>query len=82
MNDFYILQPFDKRKFVETEILTTPEAMELLEVSRGRLNQLVNQGKLNPVKKSGAITLFLKDDLIEKKKELVELRKKYRPFDY
>ncbi len=55
--------------------------MELLGISRPRLNQLVQKNIIIPVKKTGAITLFLKDDILAKKDELIELRAKYRPWE-
>jgi hypothetical protein len=81
-NDFYILQRFDKREFIKNDVLLTSEAIELLGITRARLHSLVKSGKITPCKKSGATSLFLRDDLIEKKKELESLRKKYRPYEY
>lgn len=71
----------EKREFIVSEVLTTPEAIEFLGISRARLSSLIKNGKINPVKKLGCVSLFLKSDLAEKRKELVELRKKYRPYD-
>ncbi|MED0826569.1 hypothetical protein [Bacillus pacificus] len=82
MNDLYVLQKFDKRKFVQEEVMLTADALAFLEISRPRLNMLIKQGKIEPVIRTGATSVFLQDDLIEKKKELIELRKKYRPYEY
>lgn len=82
MNDLYVLQKFDKRKFVQEEVMLTADALAFLEISRPRLNMLIKQGKIEPVIRTGATSVFLRDDLIEKKKELIELRKKYRPYEY
>lgn len=71
----------EKRQFILEEVLTTPEALEFLNISRARLSSLIKNGKINPVKKLGCVSLFLRSDLAEKKKELIELRKKYRPYD-
>lgn len=76
-----MITAIEKRKFIVDEVLTTPEAMNLLEISRARMSSLIKNGKLNPVKKSGAISLFLKSDILEKQKELLILRKKYRPYE-
>jgi predicted DNA-binding transcriptional regulator AlpA len=71
----------EKRKFIIDEVLTTPEAMEFLGISRSRISSLIKGGKLLPVKKSGAISLFLKSDLEQKRNELISLRAKYRPYE-
>ncbi|PAK47603.1 helix-turn-helix domain-containing protein [Priestia megaterium] len=81
MKEFEYIKPELKRKFIRECVLTSPEAIELLEISRPRLSKMIKDGKIEPVKKSGAISLFLKDDLVEKKKELIKLREKYGPFD-
>lgn len=82
MNDLFVLQKFDKRKFVQEEVMLTADALVFLEISRPRLNMLIKQGKIEPVIRTGATSVFLRDDLIKKKKELIELRKKYRPYEY
>lgn len=67
--------------FFEKEVLTTAQAMEVLGLSRARINAMVTDGKLKPIKAEGRTTLFLLSDLEQKKKELEQLRKKYRPYD-
>lgn len=71
----------ERREFIVNEVLTTPEAIEYLDISRARMSTLIKQGKIKPIKKFGCVSLFLREDLIDKKKELIELRKKYRPYD-
>ncbi|UOE96086.1 helix-turn-helix domain-containing protein [Alkalihalobacillus sp. LMS39] len=68
-------------KFFDEEVLTTAQAMELLNVNRSRISSLIRDGKLEPIKKEKSISLFLRIDIEKKKKELEELRKKYRPYD-
>ncbi|SEA91442.1 helix-turn-helix domain-containing protein [Bacillus nitratireducens] len=75
----YIMQPIDIRKWVYENVLTTPEALELLEISRARLSHMIRNGKIVPIKKLGCTSIFLKSDLEKKKEELMELRLKYRP---
>lgn len=70
-----------KREFIKEEVLTTPEAIEFLSISRARLSHMIKKGKITPVKKLGCVSLFLKDDLIAKRKELELLRAKYRPYE-
>lgn len=67
--------------FIRNEVLTTPEAMEILEISRVRMSAMIKAGKLVPIKKLGNVSLFLRKDIAEKKKELEVLRAKYRPYD-
>ncbi|WP_341284696.1 helix-turn-helix domain-containing protein [Priestia megaterium] len=81
MKEFEYIKPELKRKFIRECVLTSPEAIELLEISRPRLSAMIKDGKLTPAKKSGATSLFLKDDLLQKKEELITLRKKYRPWE-
>ncbi|OJD63461.1 hypothetical protein BAU26_13860 [Bacillus sp. N35-10-4] len=77
MNDEYIMQPIDKRKWVFDNVMTTPEALEILGISRARLSHLIRNGKITPIKKLGCTSLFLREDLEKKLEELIVLRKKY-----
>lgn len=79
MTDLYALQPVDKRQWVRDNVLTTPEAIELLGISRSRLSHLIRNGKIVPLKKLGCTSLFLREDLEKKLEELIILRKKYQP---
>ncbi|GAB6415609.1 helix-turn-helix domain-containing protein [Bacillus cereus] len=79
MNDEYIMQPIDKRKWAYDNILTTPEALELLGISRSRLSHLIKKGKIIPLKKQGCTSLFLREDLEKKLEELKILRAKFQP---
>ncbi|MED2708640.1 helix-turn-helix domain-containing protein [Bacillus toyonensis] len=78
MNE-YIMQPIDKREWVHDNVLTTPEAIELLGISRSRLSHLIRNGKIVPTKKLGCTSLFLREDLEKKLEELIILRAKYQP---
>ncbi|WP_240515158.1 MULTISPECIES: helix-turn-helix domain-containing protein [Bacillus cereus group] len=81
MINFNAMSRSDKRKFIVEKVLTTPEAIEFLGVSRARLSHMIKKGKITPVKKLGCVSLFLKDDLIVKREELKLLRAKYRPYE-
>lgn len=48
-------------------IFTSNEAAEYLNISTQRLNQLVHEGKLKPIKTSKSIMLFLRQDLDQRK---------------
>jgi Helix-turn-helix domain len=78
----YTLQPFDPYEFIRNEVFVTSEAIELLGISRARMSVMIKQGKIEPVKRFGSTSLFLRDDLIRKKEQLEELRRLYRPQDY
>lgn len=65
--------------FLDKELLSAAEAIEILDISKVRLGQMVKDGKLIAVKQQPK--MFLKSMILEKKKELEILRKKYRPYD-
>ncbi|MDC2863799.1 helix-turn-helix domain-containing protein [Bacillus sp. BP-3] len=67
--------------FVNSDILIGSEAMELLNISRPRLNKLVKDGRIIPLKQEKSISLFLREDVEKLAEELAALRKKYRPFE-
>ncbi|PFC18846.1 DNA-binding protein [Bacillus cereus] len=75
------MQPIEKRQWVFDNVLTTPEAIELLGISRARLSHLIRNGKITPIKKLGCTSLFLRKGLEKKLEELIALRKIYRPFE-
>ena len=49
------------------DVFTSNEAAEYLNISTQRLNQLVHEGKLKPIKTNKSIMLFLRQDLDERK---------------
>ena len=53
----------DYRSLVSASILSTAEAAEKLNCSRQNINDLVNRGKLKPVKETEKGKLFLKSDV-------------------
>ncbi|NIL33294.1 helix-turn-helix domain-containing protein [Bacillus thuringiensis] len=67
--------------FIRNEVLTAPEAIEILDITRARMSQLIKQGKITPVKKLDKVSLFLRADVEEKRKELEALREKYQPYN-
>ncbi|QDP99410.1 helix-turn-helix domain-containing protein [Lysinibacillus fusiformis] len=68
-------------KLVQSEILTTSEVLEELQISRQALNSLVKRGKLVPVKELSRDKLFLREDIESRKEAAKELHTKYRPYD-
>ncbi|OON99716.1 MAG: transcriptional regulator [Epulopiscium sp. Nele67-Bin004] len=51
-------------EFIQLEIITTAEATTLLNCSRQYLDELVNKGKLTPVKSINRVRLYWKDDIL------------------
>lgn len=68
-------------KLVQSEVLTSSEVLEILEVSRQSLNSLVKRGKLVPIKELSRDKLFLREDILKRKEDSKELAAKYRPYD-
>lgn len=79
-NDPYTRQAIDIRKWINDNVMTTPEAIELLGISRARMSHMIKNGKIVPTKKLGCVSLFLREDLEKKKEELILLRAKYQPY--
>ena len=69
------------KKFIQEEVLNTSEARELLGVSRARMNAMKKDGKITPVKELEKDSWYLQSEILERKAELEQLRKKYRPYD-
>lgn len=61
----------ERKMIVElaNDLLFSKEAAQYLGVSSQRLNQLVHAGQLTPIKKTSAGSLFLRQDLDERKKD-------------
>lgn len=68
-------------KLVQTEILTSSEVLEELQISRQSLNSLVKRGKLIPIKELPRDRMFLREDVDARKEAAKELNAKYRPYD-
>ncbi|KOS61732.1 helix-turn-helix domain-containing protein [Lysinibacillus agricola] len=68
-------------KLVQTEILTSSEVLEELQISRQSLNSLVKRGKLVPIKELPRDRMFLREDVEARKEAAKELHAKYRPYD-
>ena len=50
-------------EFIQSEIITTAEATDLLNCSRQYLDELVSKGKITPVKTINRVRLYWKDDI-------------------
>lgn len=63
------MKNMDRQYIVELmkDVYTSSEAAEYLNISTQRLNQLVHDKRIEPIKKSKSIMLFLKSDLDKRK---------------
>lgn len=68
-------------KLVQSDVLTTSEVIDELQISRQALNSLVKRGKLVPIKELSRDRLFLREDIENRKTSAKELNKKYRPYE-
>ncbi|WP_277375822.1 MULTISPECIES: helix-turn-helix domain-containing protein [Paenibacillus] len=55
--------------WIQSELVSTNEAMEILDCSRQNLHSFVKRGKLVPVKETNRERLFLRSDVLERKEE-------------
>lgn len=66
----------DKHEQIKSEIVTSYEVLQILDIKRARLSQLVKSGKLIPIKRN----IFLLEEVMNRKSHQEELRiKYYRP---
>lgn len=79
--EYHLKNRKEVERFIIDNVLTTSEAIKILGITRSRMSQLISDGKITPVKKLRGDSLFLRHDIEEKRKELEERRKKYRPYD-
>jgi len=71
----------DLVRIIQDNVVTAAEAVEMLGGSKQNLSSLVRRKKLLPIKESGSVRLFLKSDVLERKREAETLREKYRPYE-
>lgn len=69
------------KAYLAEEIITSAEAVEILGISRARLSKLIQEERLVPLKKLAKESIFLKSEILEKKVEMAQRRKKYRPYE-
>ncbi|MEX3744635.1 MULTISPECIES: helix-turn-helix transcriptional regulator [Lysinibacillus] len=81
MTEYKVVNKDEFIKLVQSEILTTSEVLEELQISRQALNSLVKRGKLVPVKELSRDKLYLREDVESRKEAAKELHTKYRPYD-
>jgi len=64
-------------KLVQSEVLTSTEVLEELQISRQALSSLVKREKLVPIKELTRERLFLKEDIVNRKVAVKKLQTKY-----
>ncbi|MGN4740395.1 DNA-binding protein [Bacillus cereus] len=69
----------DIKQIVIDHVLTTSEVLEILNVSRPRLNELVKKERIIPLKQTKNMSLFWRSEVEKLNEELAVLRKKYGP---
>ncbi|MGE7020427.1 DNA-binding protein [Solibacillus cecembensis] len=57
-------------EYIQSEIINTTEALEILQCSRQNLNNLVKRGVLTPIKDLPRDRLFYKEDIVKRKNEM------------
>ncbi len=62
--------------WIQQELVTTAEAMDILQCSRQNLHKFVQSGKLVPVKDSGKDRLFFRTDVLERKEQSASYNRK------
>lgn len=62
------LSPDDFRTFVQKRVVSTAEACELLDCSRQNIDDLVRRKKIRPVRADAKNRLFLRNELLQRRK--------------
>lgn len=57
-------------KYIQSEIINTTEALDILQCSRQNLNNLVKRGVLTPIKDLPRDRLFYKVDIVNRKNDM------------
>lgn len=76
--DFYAKRE-DVEEFIKSEVINTTEAIEILGISRVRIGQLINEGKIKCIKRTKTDTLFFRKDVEERAQEAKRLKGKFSP---
>lgn len=62
--------------WIAENLVSTNEAMEILECSRQNLHSFVQRGKLIPVKETNRERLFFREDVLKRKEEATRYHRK------
>ncbi|PJN91559.1 helix-turn-helix transcriptional regulator [Bacillus sp. mrc49] len=69
------------KALIVDEVLTKPEVLDLLGLTRQSMHSHLKRGHIQPFKESGNTQLFFKEDVMKFKDSLEEKRKLFRPYD-
>ncbi|MDA2537629.1 DNA-binding protein [Bacillus cereus] len=56
--------------FIQSEIVNTSEALDILGCSRQNLNQMVQKERVKPIKEMPRDRLFFKADILKRKEQM------------
>jgi len=62
--------------WIAENVVSTAEAMEILECSRQNLHSFVQRGKLKPIKETNRERWFFRDDVLTRKEEACRYNRK------
>lgn len=62
--------------WISNELVSTAEAMEILDCTRQNLHSFVKRGKLTPVKETNRERLFWRSDVLARKEEAAKYNRK------
>lgn len=62
--------------WISNELVSTAEAMEILNCTRQNLHSFVKRGKLTPVKETNRERLFWRSDVLARKEEAAKYNRK------
>ncbi|EJR26474.1 MULTISPECIES: hypothetical protein [Bacillus cereus group] len=60
----------DLISFIQSEVINTSEALEILGCSRQNLNQMVQKERVKPIKDLPRDRLFFKEDIFKRKEQM------------
>ncbi|MCH5460839.1 DNA-binding protein [Bacillus thuringiensis serovar silo] len=60
----------DLISFIQSEVINTSEALEILGCSRQNLNQMVQKERVKPIKDLPRDRLFFKEDILKRKEQM------------
>lgn len=69
------------KALIADEVLTKPEVMDMLGLTRQGMYNHLKKGSIKPFKKTGNTELYFKEDVLKFKEQLEVNRKTYRPYD-
>jgi predicted DNA-binding transcriptional regulator AlpA len=69
------------KALIADEVLTKPEVIEMLGITRQGMYNHLKKGSIKPFKKMGNTELYFKEEVLKFKDQLEKNRSIYRPYD-